>query len=329
MSAPLKVGVAGAGMVSRHHLIAWSRCADAQVVAIADPDVAAARRRAEEFAIPAIHADARAMIEEGGFDALDIAAPLSAHAELVALAASAALPACCQKPLGATVVQAEAIARIAEAAGTRLMVHENWRFRPHYRTIKRWLEEERIGPVGAFHMAVEGSGLLPDATGERPALVRQPFLATMDRLIVLELLVHHLDTLRFLFGPFKVSAARIARLSDAVVGEDTVAAFLEGKVFGTLAAGWSVHDRPARASDRLVILGRDGTIRLEDGSLNVTGAHPVRLAVDGEADYQASYDATVAHFAQALRTGSPFETPPAVHASALAAAEHIYGLAAR
>ena len=38
MDQPLRIGLVGAGMVSRHHLIAWASLSDqARVVAIADP----------------------------------------------------------------------------------------------------------------------------------------------------------------------------------------------------------------------------------------------------------------------------------------------------
>ena len=45
---PLRIGLAGAGMISHHHLVAWSRDPRAEVVAICDPDLgagAAPRRR--------------------------------------------------------------------------------------------------------------------------------------------------------------------------------------------------------------------------------------------------------------------------------------------
>jgi D-apiose dehydrogenase len=38
MNKPLRIGLIGAGMVSRHHLIAWAEIPDqAKVVAVADP----------------------------------------------------------------------------------------------------------------------------------------------------------------------------------------------------------------------------------------------------------------------------------------------------
>ena len=47
MNQPLRIGLIGAGMVSRHHLIAWTSIPDqARVVAVADPSRENAARRA-------------------------------------------------------------------------------------------------------------------------------------------------------------------------------------------------------------------------------------------------------------------------------------------
>ena len=62
MNQPLRIGLIGAGMVSRHHLVAWADIADrARVIAITDPSRENATRRANEFGISHIYADAEAM----------------------------------------------------------------------------------------------------------------------------------------------------------------------------------------------------------------------------------------------------------------------------
>ena len=100
MSKPLRIGLIGAGMVSRHHLIAWAGIPDrARVVAIADPSRESAARRADEFSISQIYADADAMFAATELDAVDIAAPRQFHVPLVRLAAKRGLPVLCQKPL--------------------------------------------------------------------------------------------------------------------------------------------------------------------------------------------------------------------------------------
>ena len=49
----VRVGLAGAGWVARHHLDAWGRVHDrATVVAVADPQRPAAEERAAAYGIP-------------------------------------------------------------------------------------------------------------------------------------------------------------------------------------------------------------------------------------------------------------------------------------
>ena len=213
MNTPLRIGLVGAGMVSRHHLIAWASIADqARVVAVADPSADNAARRAAEFEIPNTYASAEAMLAAGEFDAIDIAAPREMHAPLVRLAASQRLPVLCQKPLAPNLQQATDLA--AEVSDlTRLMVHENWRFRGYYRDAAAWLREGRIGNVKQAQLTLLTSGVLPGPDGLCPALERQPFMRREKRMLVAEVLIHHLDTLRMLLGPLRVTAAQLSRSS--------------------------------------------------------------------------------------------------------------------
>src|SRR5689334_6333383 len=220
MNQPLRIGLIGAGMVSRHHLIAWATIPDqARVVAIADPSAENAARRATEFGISQTWASAEAMLAAVTLDAIDIAAPREMHAPLVRLAAAKRLPVLCQKPLAPNLQQASDLA--AEVSGqTRLMVHENWRFRGYYRDAAVWLREGRIGAIKQAQLTLLTSGVLPGPDGLCPALERQPFMRREKRMLVAEVLIHHLDTLRMLLGPLRVTAAALSRTSDQLVGED-------------------------------------------------------------------------------------------------------------
>lgn len=325
--ARLRVALAGAGMVSRHHLLAWQKLDTAEVVAIADPDHERATARATEFGIPQTFAAVPAMLDAVRPAALDIAAPMALHAALVRAAADRGIDVMCQKPLAPTLAEAQALA--ADARGRiRLMVHENWRFRPHYREIARWLREERIGRRHAFRLEVLGSGVLPESPAAIPhGLQRQPFLAGMERLLVLELLVHHLDLLRCLLGPLELVHARLARISPAVRGEDTGVILLQADgAIGSIFASMAAYGR-GRGGDELEILGERGRISFRDGTARLLAAAPETFTVPDDA-YQQSYDATIAHFVAALRSGAPFETPPEVHLAALALVEGIYAAAA-
>ena len=175
--APKRIGLIGAGWVTQHHLAGYRELgADrVQVVAIADPNEAARQRRAAEFRVPATYADAAEMLERERLDAVDIAAPREFHAPMCLLAARHKLPILCQKPLTPTLAESEAL--VKELGGrVRLMVHENWRFRPHFRTIKRWLDEGRIGPLRQAIMIVLGGTLGATMAGTATCAVRRTTL---------------------------------------------------------------------------------------------------------------------------------------------------------
>ena len=328
MNKPLRIGLIGAGMVSRHHLIAWADIADrARVIAIADPSRENAARRADEFAISNIYADAEAMLAATELDAVDIAAPRQFHAPLVRLAAKHHLPVLCQKPLAPNLREATELAAEVKDQ-TRLMVHENWRFRGYYRDAAAWLREGRIGDVKQAQLTLLTSGVLPGPDGLRPALQRQPFMRGEKRMLVAEVLIHHLDTLRMLLGPLRLTAASLSRSYSEMAGEDGALIQMKGDSGAAVAifASFAAHGFPAAQVDRLEIIGDGGSIRLDGPLLTCSGAAPVEQRYDLAAEYQGSYNRTIAHFVQSLLDNTPFETAPEDNLETLRLVEDCYRL---
>ncbi|GGF71578.1 NADH-dependent dehydrogenase [Azorhizobium oxalatiphilum] len=327
----LRVGLIGAGWVTQYHLRGWAALADrVEIVAIADPSETARATRMREFGIPAGFASAQEMLDTCALDAVDIAAPRAAHAEMVRLAAGKGLAILCQKPLAPTL--AEARQMVADLPpGIRLMVHENWRFRAYYREAAAWLRAGDIGTPFAARLALVTSGTLPDAQGHLPAVERQPFIRHERRMLVSEILIHHLDTLRMLLGPLEVASCTLARICPDIAGEDTAIIQLNGahglsvQVFACLAA----HGHPPAAADRLEILGTQGALTLDNGVLSLAGTTQRRADFDLAATYQGSYDATIAHFVARLDEGAPFETSPEDNLETLLVVEDCYRLAGR
>jgi predicted dehydrogenase len=323
----LRVAIAGAGFASGPHLAAWARLADAEVVAICDPDRPKAQSRAAEFRIARVFDDAAAMLDAARPAALDIAAPLATHVPLCELAAARGVHILCQKPLAPTLADAERLA--AHVAGrVRLMVHENWRFRPHYRRIRRWLDERLIGDPVSCMMQVRASGLIADERGRVPQLERQPGFGAISRLMIGEVLIHHLDVLRWLLGPLVVVAARTKRLSRTVDGEDVALVLLEGSGFWVALEGnFSVPGAPPVPIDRVEITGTEGVLTLDGDTVRVAGRHSRAETFDLAAGYADSYAAAIAHFASALASGAPFETDVRDNLETLALVEQSYAKA--
>jgi predicted dehydrogenase len=330
----LRVGLAGAGWVTQYHLESWARLAGrAKVAAIADPNTAAARSRAAAFGIPAVYESVEAMLKAERLDAIDVAAPREAHAPICRMAARYGLHILCQKPLAPTLAEAEALvadlgagARERGQAPVRLMVHENWRFRPHYRHIAGWLRERRAGDLRTVTLSLLTSGLVPDTRGALPALVRQPMLAKLDRFLLMEVLIHLVDTLRYLLGPLSLAAARLGKSCPAVRGEDRASLFLTTATGAavTLIGDFMAHGYPAEQFDRLEILGTRGAITLERDRLRLRGETDEDLTIDLQANYRASYAAGIAHFVDRLADGGPFESGPEDNLETLRIVEAAY-----
>src|SRR5215469_3799310 len=137
---PLRIAIAGAGMISWYHLVAWRNLGTkVMLVAVCDPDGGRAEKRAAEFGIAKVYDSRDAMLDSEMLDALDIASPRETHAAWVEAAVTRGIDVLCQKPMTPSLAQSEALVRKV-GDRVRLMVHENWRFRPWYRTLKSWIE---------------------------------------------------------------------------------------------------------------------------------------------------------------------------------------------
>jgi predicted dehydrogenase len=327
----LKVAIAGAGMISWHHLTGWRKVDDrAKVVAVCDPDVAKATQRAHEFGIPKVYSDAEALFAHEAIHALDVASPRDTHAAWVDAAAARGIDVLCQKPLTPTFGESEALVR-RSSGRIRLMAHENWRFRPWYRELHRWIADGDLGDVLLARMSMIGSGMLPDAAGRRAALERQPFMQHEPRLMLAEVLIHHLDVMRFLCGPLTVLSSRTAHVLADVKGETLAAVSLETErgapvdVVGTMAA----PGYPSRPPDRLEIVGTRASAVFDDWTLQLHGAEPRSITYDRDEGYQASFDGVIAHFVECLQSGAAFETDAEENLATLRIVEDAYAAAAR
>ncbi len=260
----LRVCTVGAGYFSRFHHDAWQRLERAELVAVCDADRQKAEAMAKAFGAEQAFDDAAAMLDACRPDLVDLITPPATHAALVGLAASRGIDAVCQKPLAPTVDAARALVEQARKAGTRLIVHENFRFQPWYREAARLLEAGLLGtPYGITFRLRPGDGQGPDAY-----LARQPYFQTMERFLVHETAIHFVDTFRFLLGEIEAVFAWLRRLNPAIAGEDAghilflFASGAAGLFDGNRLCG-HVSDNPRRTMGEMWLEGSDGALRLD------------------------------------------------------------------
>ncbi len=81
---------------------------------------------------------------------MDIATRPDAHLALVKLAAANRAQVICQKPMAETWEDCLAMVEHCRTANVRLLIHENWRWQPWYREVKKLIDAGDFGRI--FHL---------------------------------------------------------------------------------------------------------------------------------------------------------------------------------
>lgn len=221
----LRMAVVGAGRMGRFHAEKIAALAaqtgELALVAVADLHL----ERAQAVALPLGARACRDAREAfGGAQAAVVAAPTTVHAELAQAALCAGLDVLVEKPIAATLPEAEQIAATARAQGRVLQVgHLEW-FNAALRRIlplpaaPRFIEAQRIGPFPA-----RGS----------------------DLDVVRDLMIHDLDILLRIAGePVQVEAVGAAVVSEKLDIANARLRFADGCVANVTAS--RISEAPQR-----------------------------------------------------------------------------------
>ena len=196
----LRIGVIGAGFAGAMHAHSAHGITGARVTAVAAATHEEAAPVANDVGAR-IADDALALCAAPDVDLVVVATPTHLHAEHVLAAAKAGKHVFCEKPLARTLEQAEAMVRACEAAGVALAVGHVVRYFPEYQTAKRMLDD---GTLGRPAMATLTRGNF--AVGSARGWYLDP---AKSGGVVLDLMLHDLDTARWWFGePVRIYAKR-------------------------------------------------------------------------------------------------------------------------
>lgn len=192
------IGCIGAGFIMRDCHLAAYREAGFNAYAIASRTYDNAKAVAESYNIPRVYETWHELIDDTDIEILDIAFPPDQQLEIVKYAVSQKghiKGILCQKPLAMNFDEAAKIVELCEEAGIKVSVNSNMRYDQSIRALKTILNKGYLGELVL-------------ATIEMRAIPHwQEFLKKYDRVEILNMGIHHIDTFRYLFGdPEKITA---------------------------------------------------------------------------------------------------------------------------
>lgn len=211
-----RIVMVGAGYWAQFQVEGW-RDAGAPLCAIANRDPVHAEGLAARYGVPRTYGDVARMLDAERPTLVDVVLPPVAQEPVVRAAVERGIPTICQKPFGINIAQAEAMTAMAEAAGVPLVIHENFRFTPWFRELRRCIDAGFFGRVHGISFRLRPG----DGQGPNAYLDRQPYFQAMPEFLVRETAVHFIDTFRYLLGEVRAVTARLRRLNPVITGEDS------------------------------------------------------------------------------------------------------------
>jgi predicted dehydrogenase len=147
----VRLAVIGCGAVTElYHLPAARLLQEVEIVALADKDLARAKRLGERYGVSYCTEDYRQLPE--GVDGVIVALPNYLHAPVTTELLSSGVPVLVEKPMALTVQEAEAMIGAANISGATLQVGLMYRFCHGARLMKRAVDEGWLGALQSFSL---------------------------------------------------------------------------------------------------------------------------------------------------------------------------------
>jgi myo-inositol 2-dehydrogenase/D-chiro-inositol 1-dehydrogenase len=245
---PLHVGVIGIGRIGAFHIATLGALEGVASLTLTDADPARAAGAANELGASAVR-EPEALVE-AGVDALVIATTTPGHAPLLRLAASAGIPAFCEKPVALDLATMDEVIDAVAQAGILVQVGFQRRFDAGYREAREAVVTGELGNL-----------LLVRAATHDPVPPAEAYIAGSGG-IFRDLHIHDFDAVRF------------------VTGEEIVEVYADGAVRET---EWFARYDDVDAAVAVVRLG-GGALGIVSGARHDPLGYDVRLELFGSRD---------------------------------------------
>ncbi len=272
----VRFGVIGAGMMGSIHARIGHELLYPQLVAVADIDIGRARALAGTYGAAA-YTDFREMLHREALDAVIVTTPETDHREPVVMAAECGRHVFVEKPLAASLEDADAMITACDRQDVKLMVGFILRFEPCYTQIRDAVAGNAIGRFLS-------------AYARRNAAIQEGRRLGGRTSVINYLAVHDADQILWYNAGCKVTRVTARALHGRMMAEYGVPDFswlwveFENGGLGVIECGWGLPeswpgwtDGPATwggfGDVRMDVIGTEGVLSLDFTPMNLRGVH--------------------------------------------------------
>ena len=222
MPEPIRIGLLGAGWITRahahalhtlNHVTPLARPIELTALAARNPERGAAMAAA--LGIARFTTDWREVVDDPEVDIVAVLLGETAHREATEAALALGKPVLCEKPLGRDRFEAAALVDAARRAGVHAATGFNYRYMPAMRLAREIVDSGRLGRCLQFRAVYLQDHAAGDVPSRKPNLSR----AITDY-------CHIIDFLRYLGNEAEAVQATAAKLTPADVGVDLEDAYV-------------------------------------------------------------------------------------------------------
>ncbi|SNZ02989.1 Predicted dehydrogenase [Natronoarchaeum philippinense] len=300
------IGLGGLGLME---LEAFASMEGVEVVAGADPSVAARDRFIEAFAAPVYETTEELLAAHDDLGAASIASVHAGHFEQAAACIEAGLDVHVEKPMVTTVDEAVALVDAADEHGALVQVGYQRHVDPYYVELRRLIEAGAIGTPRMAHCHLQQDWLRDYAEGWQgdPELSGGGFLYDSGS--------HLMDVLPWALAaePSEVAALTDDRGEGAEI-DAAISAHLErddGIVTASVGVCGDGTQTPD-VDDGLTVYGTEGSLHYDGDELVRVdrGGDELAVEIDGDADFETLTRVKLENFVGAIRGEEELAAPP-------------------
>jgi len=296
-----KIGLIGAGGITEYHLRAYRKLG-LEVTAIADPDLAKAEARRDEF-FPeaAAHASHEPLLADDAIAIVDVATHPQVRLPIVEAALRAGKHVLSQKPFCLDLDAGAALCDLADASGRHLAVNLNGRWAPHFAWMREAVAAGLIGEVGSVDFLLHWDHLWTAGT---------PF-EEIPHLLLFDFGIHWFDIATVFMGGRRPESvhAKVTRLGYQEVKPPFLASVIADYGDAQVRFNFNAHTLHGQ-EDRTVVAGSKGTLRAHGPSLNEQ--HLSLHTADGSCQvplegnwFSSGFEGTMAELVAAVQQDRP------------------------